>query len=87
LTFTGKYGIIRYKQNQGGHKMYIKQSLVMAEAEAKVLSTNHPDIIYYVVDAKRKPAKCYSIVHAMQEAIIFGGYHPVCRYKAGQRMV
>lgn len=65
--------------------MYIKESLIKAEAEAKELSLKNKDHTYYVVDKKNKKALCYGIDYFAMSKITFEKYHPVCRYINGIR--
>lgn len=64
--------------------MYIKQSLIQAEKEAKELSLKSHDTIYYVMDKRNKRAVCHCLPIGVQDKLL-KGYFITCRYINGER--
>lgn len=64
--------------------MYYKDSIIIAEQEAKRMSLEHPNTIYYVIDKKRQRACCHASEWIVRNKILEGWYG-VCRYVNGER--
>lgn len=62
-----------------------KKSLQEAIQKAQNMSTEHPNITYYVIDKKYKTTVVLSLEFAVREKIL-SGWHCVCRFKNGQKM-
>lgn len=61
----------------------MKQSLVNIIAEAQRMSTEHPEITYYVLDKPRKRAVCVSGSISFWK-FFNDGYRPVTRFLNGE---
>lgn len=59
-----------------------KKSVEAVKQRAKQMSIDCPDILYYVMDKKRKHAVCHSVEWAVKEKVL-NGWHIVCLYRNG----
>ncbi|MCX4355884.1 MAG: hypothetical protein OSJ43_06620 [Oscillospiraceae bacterium] len=64
--------------------MKMKESLQAALQKAQSMSAENPELVYYVMDKKRKTAAVHSLYWAVKEKIL-EGWSVVFRFKNGEK--
>lgn len=63
----------------------MKKSLVEAIEQARRMSEEHPDMIYYVMDKPRHHAACHGSYWVVKEKIL-AGWSVYCRFQNGKEL-